>query len=81
MPLRGRRIENFLEIWWLVASGVADIRVSSTGFQKNDISWPQQLMSVKNWLFDDPLPQKGPVLVILVPGMTQPSESVIFLMR
>ena len=87
MPLRGRRIENFLKIWWLVASGVGDIWVSSTGFQKNDISWPQQprteivLISVKNWLFDDPFPQKGAVLVILVPGMTQPLESVMFLMK
>ena len=30
------------------------------------------------WWF---IPQKGPVLVILVPGMIQPSQSVMFLMK
>ena len=35
----------------------------------------------KNWIFDDPLHKKGRVLVILVPGMIQPSGSVIFLMK
>ena len=42
MFLRGRRIENFLKLWWLVASGVVGIWVSSTSFQKSNISWPQQ---------------------------------------
>ena len=42
MALKGRSIENFLELWWLVASGVVDILVSSTSFQKIDIGWPQQ---------------------------------------
>ena len=42
MALRGRRIENFLELWWLVPSGVVGIWVSSTSFQKSNISWPQQ---------------------------------------
>ena len=42
MALRGRRIDNFLELWWLVASRVVDIRVSSISFQKIDIGWPQQ---------------------------------------
>ena len=42
MALRGRRIENFLKLWWLVASGVVGIWVSSTSFQKSNISWPQQ---------------------------------------
>ena len=42
MALRGRRIENFLELWWLVASGVVGIWVSSTSFQKSNIGWPQQ---------------------------------------
>ena len=32
-------------------------------------------MSVKNWIFDDPFHIKGPVLVILVPGMIRPSGS------
>ena len=87
MALRGRRIGNFLELWWLVSSGVVGIWVSSTSFQKNDIGWPQQppteivLISVKNWIFDDPFHKKGPVLVILVPGMIQPSQSVMFLMK
>ena len=42
MALRGRRIYNFLELWWLVASGVVGIWVSSTSFLKSNISWPQQ---------------------------------------
>ena len=87
MALRGRRIVNFLELRWLVASGVVDIWVSSTSFQKSNIGWPQQppteivLISVKNWIFDDPFSKKGPVLVILVPGMIQPSQSVMFLIK
>ena len=36
---------------------------------------------VKNWIFDDPFHKKGPLLVILVPGMIQPSGSVNFLMK
>ena len=36
---------------------------------------------MKNWIFDDPFHKKGPVLVILVPGMIQPSQSVMFLMK
>ena len=42
MALRGTRIENFLELWWLVASWVVGIWVSSTSFLKSNISWPQQ---------------------------------------
>ena len=42
MALRGRRINNFVELWCLVASGGLDICVSSTSFQKNYIGWPQQ---------------------------------------
>ena len=42
MALRGSRIENFDEIWWLVASGGLDFCVSSTSFQKSNIGWPQQ---------------------------------------
>ena len=33
---------------------------------------------VNNQIFDDPFHKKGQVLVILVPGMIQPSGSVIF---
>ena len=36
---------------------------------------------VKNWIFDDPFHKKGPLLVILVPGMIQSSGSAIFLMK
>ena len=47
MTLRGRRIENFLKKWWLVASGVVGILVSSTSFQKSNIGWPQQPLAKK----------------------------------
>ena len=40
--LRGRRINNFIELWCLVASGDKKICIPSTNFQKNDIGWPQQ---------------------------------------
>ena len=40
--LRGRRINNFIDLWCLVASGGIKFCVSSTSFQKNDIGWPQQ---------------------------------------
>ena len=87
MDLRGRRINNFLESWCLVASGGLGIWVSSTSFQKSNIGWPQQppteklLISVKIWIFDDTFYKKGPVLVILVPGMIQPSGLVFILME
>ena len=42
MALRGRSINNFLELWWLVASGGLHFCVSSTSVQKIDIGWPQQ---------------------------------------
>ena len=42
MALRVRRINNFLELWCLVASGGLDIWVSSTSFQKSNIGWPHQ---------------------------------------
>ena len=60
--MRGRRVNNFIELWWLVASGVKKICVSSTIFQKNDISWPQQPPTEKvlefNMIFHDSTPQK-----------------------
>ena len=64
-----------------MASRGLDILVSSTIFQKRNIGWPQQpptekeLMSVKNWIFDDLFHKKGPILVILVPGMFKSSGS------
>ena len=55
--LRGRRINNFIELWCLVASGGLEICVSSTSFQKNDIGWPQQPLTEKvlkfNLIFHD----------------------------
>ena len=47
MALRGRKIENFLKLWWLMASGVVGIWVSSNSFQKSNISWPQQPQTKK----------------------------------
>ena len=50
-------------------------------FQKNNVGWPQQppterVSDISEKLnFDDPFYKKGPVLVILVPGMIQPSKS------
>ena len=42
MALKGRRINDFVELWCLVALGGVDILVSSTSFQKSNIGWPQQ---------------------------------------
>ena len=42
MALRGRRADNFLELWCLVASAGLGIWVSSTSFEKNNMGWPQQ---------------------------------------
>ena len=42
MALRGGRIENFDELWCLVASGGLEFCVSSTSFQKSNMGWPQQ---------------------------------------
>ena len=42
MALRGRRIENFDHISLAACSQGLPICVSSTGFQKNSIGWPQQ---------------------------------------
>ena len=57
MALRGSRIENFDEIWCLVASGGFDFCVSSTSFQKSNIGWPQQPPTEKfpklNLIFHD----------------------------
>ena len=42
MALKGRRTNNFIELWCLVASLGLHFCVSSTSFQKIDIGWPQQ---------------------------------------
>ena len=61
MALRGRRINNFIRLWCLVASGGLHICVSSTSFQKNDIGWPQQPPTEKvlkfNMIFHDSTPK------------------------
>ena len=55
--LRGRRINNFIELWRLVALRGLEICVSSTNFQKNDFGWPQQPPTEKvlkfNMIFHD----------------------------
>ena len=57
MALWGRRINNFLELWYLVASRVLGIWVSSTSFQKSNIGCPQQPLTEKvlnfNMIFHD----------------------------
>ena len=57
MALRGSRIENFNELWCLVASGGYDFCVSSTRFQKSNKGWPQQPPTEKllkfNLIFHD----------------------------
>ena len=42
MAQRGRRVNDFVELWCLVASKDLDICVSSTSFQKSNIGWPQK---------------------------------------
>ena len=48
----GRRINNFIELWCVVASGGLKICVSSTSFQKNDTGWPQQPPTEKELKFN-----------------------------
>ena len=77
MALRGQRINNFLELWCLVASGGLDFCISSISFQENDMGWPQQplkerVSSVTNWNFDDSFHKKDLLLVIWVVGMIKP---------
>ena len=40
--MKGRRNNNSIELWSIAGSVGLEICVSSTSFQKNDISWPQQ---------------------------------------
>ena len=57
LALRGRRINNFIDLWFLAASGGIKFCVSSTSFQKNDNEWPQQPLTKKmqkfNMIFHD----------------------------
>ena len=54
-------------------------KVASAGL--NSLRQKGYQILVKNWVFDDPFNKKGQILVILVPGMIQPSGSVNFLMK
>ena len=47
MALMVSKIENFDELWCLVASGGYDFCVSTTSFQKSNIGWPQQPLTEK----------------------------------
>ena len=47
MALKGRRINNFVELWCLVASRDLEIWVLSAGFHKSNIGWPQQPPTLK----------------------------------
>ena len=90
MALRGRKIENFDDISLAAWSQGLLICVSSISFWKK-LHWLASTASdrkakgcqilVKNWIFDDPFLKKGPLLVILGPGMIQSSSSVNFLMK
>ena len=50
--LRGKRINHFIELWFIVCSGGLEIWVLSTSFQKSDIGWPQQPPTEKVLKFD-----------------------------
>ena len=53
-------------------------KVVSAGLNSLQQGWQ---ISVKNWIFDTPFHKQGPLLVILVPGMIQPSGLVNVLMK
>ena len=59
MTLRGRRINNFVDLWCLVASGGLDIWVSLTSFQKGNIGRPQQPPTERVLDFWWSIPLKG----------------------
>ena len=77
--LRGREINNFIALWCLVPSGGVGICVSSKQFSKKWLAstasqQKKYQISVKNWIFDDPIYQKGLLLVIWVLGMINRSN-------
>ena len=47
----------------------------------NSLQQKEYQISVKIWIFDDPIPKKGPILVILVPVGMKPSKSGSFLRK
>ena len=51
MALRGSRIENLNESWFLGALGGYDFCVSSTSFEKSNLGWPQQPLREKELKF------------------------------
>ena len=59
--LRGRRINNFIELWCLAGSGGLDIWVSSTNFQKSNIGWPQQPLTERVLKFSMIFPDSTPI--------------------
>ena len=82
LALTGIKIDNFIDIMCSTNAWGYDILTFVTIFQKSNIGWPQQPptervsdISKKNWIFDDSFLKKGPVLVILAPGMIRPSGS------
>ena len=86
LALRGRRINNCIELWCLVASGGLEICVSSTSFQKSSIGWPQQPPTEEvlefNWIFCDSTQnfyfQNFQIKLNLMTWMTLKSLAVIF---
>ena len=50
--LRGKKINNFVELWRLVASRGYKFWVSWISFQKNNISWTQQPPTEKSLKFN-----------------------------
>ena len=64
-----------------------DILLFATSFQKSSKGWPQQpptekISDISEKLdFDDSFHERGQVLLILVPGMIQPSGPGSFLMK
>jgi hypothetical protein len=65
MALRGRRINYFFLV--MVPSGFKSgghfifKKVTSAGL--NSLQQKEYQISVKNWIFDDPFPKKGPISV------------------
>ena len=59
--VRDRGINNFIEVWFLMALGGVEIWVSSNSFQKNYIGLPQQPPTEKmlkfNMVFHDSTPK------------------------
>ena len=86
MALRGRKIENVDDISLAGHEGCPFVfhqpvfkKVALAGL--NSLQQTGYQILVRQWIFVDPIHKKGPLLVILVPGIIQPSGSVNFLMK